>query len=70
MTSSLLGMDAHGSLPPSRVSFRYRHPRSFEGFNTSNEFLEIEQRIRSQEKRQVQKLVNNLSSLLVGINKT
>ena len=56
------------SLPsqPRRWGSRYLHPQTMEGFNTALEFSEIEKRIENQEKRRVQKLVNDLRSLLVN----
>ena len=64
-TESLLAMKPQPA-QPRRWESRYCHPRSMEGYNTPFEFSEIEKRIDNQEKRRVQKLINDLSSMLVG----
>jgi len=63
-SSTLLGLHASKSAPV-RSGSSYRHPRSLEGFNTVDEFSAIEKRLENQERRRVQKLVNDLSSLLI-----
>ena len=43
---------------------KYRHPTTLETFNTCEEFSKIESKIRTTEKRKIEKLILNLSSLL------
>ncbi len=64
-TSKLLGLSTPGN-PIHDVSrgSRYRHPVSLEGFNSIEEFANIDSRIHKQEEKRVRKLVNDLRSLL------
>lgn len=64
-TSKLLGVSTPGNhIDNGSRGLRYRHPVSLEGFNSNEEFANIDSRIRKQEEKRVRKLVNDLTALL------
>ena len=45
-------------------SHKYRHPYTWEGFNSVSEFAEIEEKFKEKERAQVERVIENLKSLM------